>query len=133
MRKAFSLSLVAASVLGMGVLSTGTASALGGETLGCRFGTYPTYKPACVNGTQPYFTADFLVQNETAPSTYAWSISADYSYTLAGGCTSTTNYCDVQSAGGNIVTVFVTLTQDGASETLTASADFEQWCGKTLC
>jgi len=135
MRTAAILSMTAATVLGIGVLSTGTASALGGETLVCRTAN-TGYSQYCVNNAAPSYNAYFIVQNETAPSTYSWAVSAEESYGIVGGCAATDNYCDVSSnahATSNIITVSVTLTQSGSSETLTAQADLEPWCGREMC
>ncbi|HST48100.1 hypothetical protein [Jatrophihabitans sp.] len=122
---------------GLAVATAGSASALGGETLACRVtpGQVITYKQNCTNsmGASSY-QISFRIQNETAPSTYAWSISSDLLTTVVNGCTSTYNYCtlSVPNADNN-VWASVTLTQNGATETLTSHAFIGQYCGTISC
>ena len=53
---------------------------------------------------------------------------------ISDGCQSTTNYCQLTvGRGGKIIDVSVTLSQGGATETLTASADIEPMCGTQWC
>lgn len=133
------LSLLTALITasGLTVATAGDASALGGETLVCRVTpsrTAPFY-PNCSNnmGASSY-QVTFWVQNETAPSTYAWSISADLSWTVTNGCTSTSNTCVISVPNAdNDITGSVTLTQNGATRTLTSHAFVGQYCGTISC
>ncbi len=123
-RKLLALLAALATILGVTVLSPGNASALGGERLGCRVapGTVFTYNQFCDNNQSAYqYSVAFLVQNETAPSTYSWSITTQGFYSISGGCTTTSNSCTLsvsRTAGDRDISVSVTLTQGGASNTL---------------
>lgn len=126
------------SLLVAGMSSAGAAHALGGEQLGCSVGpqnsgTYTT--PRCKNtpGATSY-EADFLVLNESATSTYSWSVPSQYQTSIVSGCTSSTNSCSIGVPNtDSYITVSVTLTQNAATETLTANARILQSCGDQYC
>ncbi|HYS39036.1 MAG TPA: hypothetical protein VEO01_25755 [Pseudonocardiaceae bacterium] len=123
--------------LGLTVGAAGTASAAG-EVLACRIAPAPITAqfttPSCVTrlAARTYTTA-FVVQNETAPFTAAWSVPAHV--TIVGGCTSATIGCTLQwsSAQDHDVTVSVTLTEAGVPETLSATAVTSAVCGNVFC
>lgn len=122
---------------GLAVAIAPDASALGGESLVCRVGPSRTaaFNPSCSNNMPATsYGVTFWVQNETAPSTYAWSITSDLRWTVSSGCTSTSNNCTITVPNAdNDITASVTLTQNGASETLTSYAFVGQYCGTIYC
>jgi hypothetical protein len=137
MRIFMSLLTALITASGLAVATAGNASALGGETLVCQVTPSSTaaFSPSCGNsmGATSYHVT-FRVQNETAPSTYAWSISADLRWTVTDGCTSTSNFCTISVPNGdNDMTASVTLTQNGVTETLTSYASVSQYCGIAYC
>jgi hypothetical protein len=136
-KKLFVALLALATVLGVTVSNTGSASALGGEWLGCRIapGTEYNFYEFCHNNkAATQYTVAFKVQNETAPSTYTWSIPSAYQDKIYSGCTSTINYCTLVARNiSQDIEVSVTLTQDGASRTMTAYATVEMYCGTAYC
>lgn len=138
MRKILALLVTTISALSLSVLGAGNASALGGETLGCRIapGTILTFQQHChTSKAANSFTVAFQVQNETAPSTYSWTVPAAYAANVSSGCTSTSNACvfTIPNEDANIF-VSVTLTQNGVSEQLpTASASLSRYCGSVYC
>ena len=133
MRRFRAASAAAATILGMGLLPAGEASALGGEWLGCRVapGTVFTFSQFCsntANSASSYGVA-FQVQSETAPSTYSWSVPAEFVSRISEGCTSTSNWCKVTVPNKDAdITVSVTLTQGGSSVTLTSTATIMKTC-----
>jgi hypothetical protein len=137
MRIFMSLLTALITASGLAVATAGNASALGSESLVCRVTPSRTapFNPSCSNnmGASSY-QVTFWVQNETAPSTYAWSISADLRWTVINGCTSTSNTCAISVPNlDNDITAAVTLTQNGATETLTSHAFVGQYCGTIYC
>lgn len=137
MRIFMSLLTALITASGLAVVTAGNASALGGETLVCRVtpGRTMAFYPTCSNsmGASSY-QVTFWVQNETAPSTYAWSISADLPWTVTNGCTSTSSICVISVPNAdNYITASVTLTQNGATETLRSHAFVGQYCGTVWC
>lgn len=135
-RKLFVLLAALAATFGLMVPSATSASALGGEWLGCMITGGPGYYYSpCVGGSASGpVVIDFVVMDETAPSTYSWSVPAVYVTKISSGCASTTNYCQLTvGRGGKEITVSVTLTQGGASATHTASASIEPMCGTQWC
>jgi hypothetical protein len=132
-RKLLALLAALAATLGLTVMGGGNASALGGEWLGCQVGpgSNGTYSQLCRNNgpTLGGYEAEFKVQNETAPSTYSWSVPASYQSSIVYGCTSTSSSCAVSlSNSDQDLWVSVTLTQGGASSTLTSRARILQTC-----
>jgi hypothetical protein len=122
--------------LGLTVGAVGTASAAG-EVLACRItpATVQFTSPSC--GTRQAaasYTTAWVVQNETAPFTAAWSVPAGF--TIVGGCTSAATGCTLQWASAQedqSVTVSVILTEAGVPETLSATARTLAVCGKMFC
>jgi hypothetical protein len=136
MRKLLVLLVALAATLGVSVSTSGSASALGGEWLGCRMtpSTVGTFSADCGNNVPASsYRVTFGVQNETAPSTYSWSIPAAYESRIYSGCSSTTNSCVLTTYRAEDITVSVTLTQGGSSATLTSTASIEAFCGQQLC
>jgi hypothetical protein len=137
MRKLLILLAALATTLGLAVPGAGSASALGGESFGCRIapGTEFNFYQGCHN-TKPanQYSVGFAVQNWTTSSTFSWSIPADYQSTISQGCTSTSPTCTL-SVGrwDQEIDVAVTLTDGGASKTLTSVAMIFSYCGLDYC
>jgi hypothetical protein len=138
------LSILAVTVLSifLTVLPAGQASALGGESLGCLVTPYyytpTTYTNPC-NTTGPpapstnWFGVTFKLFNLSGSYTYSW-VRTGTTATVVSGCTSIDSTCrlKVPNQDGE-VSVTVTLTQNGSSATLGATAYLIQWCGDTAC
>ena len=129
MRRIFALLIATVTALSVSLAGAQSASALGGEWLGCRIapGTEFNFYPDCYNTGGPNSSGNygvaFQVQAESAASTYTWSFPAAYQSNVYSGCTSTSNWCTLQIAVRNAeFSVSVTLTQGSATETLTAWA-----------
>lgn len=140
MRKFFSCLAVAAMAIVFGLLSAGSASAIGGEQLGCRVlsgGNAPAYtSPFCRDSKppNPYLTANFQVLDQTGSYTYVWSVPSAYTGSITSGCTSSSSSCSFRVPNASEdVTVSVTITQNRQSATLSAMAQIEPWCGNYLC
>jgi hypothetical protein len=122
------------TTVGLMVPTATSASALGGEWLACQvFPGQGYYSDGCWGGssTGPLIV---VVMNETAPSTYSWAVPSVYVSKISDGCLSTTNYCQLTvGRGGKQIDMSVTLTQNGATETLTTSASIEPMCGTQWC
>ena len=137
MRIFMSLLTALITASGLAVATAGNASALGGESLLCHVS--PSHDPygyqICDNDMYASsYQVTFAVRNVTAPSTYAWSISADLPWTVSSGCTSTSSTCVVSVPNAdNAINASVTLTQNGATETLTSSAMIGQYCYDFYC
>ncbi len=136
MRKSAALVSTVLLAAGVGVLTAGPASALGGETYGCQVSPGPvgSYTGNCHNSAKfhgPY-SAGFSVGGAAAGTTYTWHVPAGYQ--TAPGLCGTTSGCRVDGlTGDDEVTVSVTLTQDGATETLSATAFILAVCGDVYC
>jgi|GEM_PF-1770231 len=138
MRRIATLLAALATLAAAGLFTPGPASALGGETFGCRISpnpTVPPYTSFCRNRqAASTYVAGFLVENVTAPSTYAWSIPAAYQGAIYSGCTSDRADCGIALPNKDAYfAVSVTITQNGASETLSANASISRYCGSTPC
>lgn len=138
MRKLLLALLVAATTAIAAGLTAAPASALGGEQLGCY--VTPTPPPAqyharfCSNGPGSTYSAAFGVMNGNGSYSYAWSVPAAYTGNIASGCTSDTPRCVLSNlTPTSQITVSVTITQDGQSATLSATAYINQWCGTISC
>jgi hypothetical protein len=133
-RKLLGLVAVLVATLGLTMINTGNASALGGEWLGCQVGpgSDGTYSQRCRNSgptINGWYQVDLAVQNETAPSTYSWSLPVGYQSSVLSGCTSTSSSCSLLvPSSDQRFDVSVTLTQGGASSTLTASVSIMEYC-----
>ncbi|HEY1574638.1 MAG TPA: hypothetical protein VGG05_25125 [Pseudonocardiaceae bacterium] len=104
MRKLWSLCAIALVAMGLVVGMSGPAAALGGETLGCR--VVPVLgDPPCPPATPP----------------------------VSGFC-GNSDQCAINVRNTNqSIPVTVTLTQGGASETLSSPAIINPFCGSRLC
>ena len=135
-RKLYVLLAALVMALGLMVPTATSASALGGEWLGCM--AYPGqqyYAPSCVGSTASgRIIVDFVVMDETAPSTYSWAVPYYYVSKISAGCQSHTNYCQLNVGRGyQEIPMSVTLYQGGATATLTAHAYIEPMCGDQYC
>jgi hypothetical protein len=129
MRRIFALIIATVAALSLSLTIPQSASALGGEWLGCHVlpGTY-NYSTYCHSDNAPplyeNYEVTFMVQAESAPSTYSWAIPSIYQSNVSTGCTSTTNWCtlSIPESGDTRFWVSVTLTQGSATVTLSARA-----------
>jgi hypothetical protein len=133
------MSFLATTVMagGLAVLTTGPASALGSESLGCII--EPSNATAVTQGfcsTQSpgsSYSASYVVLNGSGSYSYAWTVPLGRR--VINGCTSSSSNCvlSVQgTAADQWVAVSVVISQNGASETLSAQAFFPAVCGD-LC
>lgn len=133
MRKPAALFALVTLFCGLSLASSSPASATGGW-LGCRVspGTVTTWAQWCQNSEPAsWYNAGFLVQNAPTPLSYTWNVPAGYS--IYAYCGSTDNSCGVVTHAGDYITVSVTLNYSGSSETYSASADIEPYCGNEFC
>ncbi|HET6209327.1 MAG TPA: hypothetical protein VFD94_03035 [Jatrophihabitans sp.] len=136
MRKILSLLAVAVSLLVLGLVSAGPAAALGGESLGCVVNPNPhplTFSNPCGDPAPPnqsnQFQVTFRVLNGSGSYSYAWSVPSPWSGQIISGCTSSSIDCTFTASNTyQNITVSVTLTQGGSSETLSATAEIDPWC-----
>lgn len=136
-RKLLNLLIGLVTLLGLTLVPTGNASALGGEWLGCRIspGNEFNFNQTCINqpGATQYGVA-FMVQNETQSSTYSWAIPSGYATKIYSGCASTNNWCTLLVGRSyQEITMGVTITQSGGSATLYSTASIEPSCGTQYC
>lgn len=141
MRKLLSALMIALALTTIIVaFDASPAAALGGESLGCYISPsrYPPQlqQGECVNSTMPAssYSATFGVMGESGSYSYAWSVPSLYTSKIAGGCTSGYDYCVLSGlTPTRLVTVSVTIGQNGQFATLSATADIEPWCGNYFC
>ena len=125
------------TTLGLMAPTATSASALGGEWLGCW--AYPGggsyYSSPCFGGSSSgSVVVDFVVMDETAPSTYSWAVPYYYVSKISAGCQSHTNYCQLNVGRGyQEIPMTVALYQGGATATLTAHAYIEPMCVDQYC
>ncbi len=131
MRKFASIFAVFVVTAVLSMVSPGAASALGTESLGCRItpapAGYPISPGQCgnVEHAQTYGVG-FQISGETGTYSYAWSVPSQYVPNIYGGCTSTTDYCAFTTTRQNAeIAVSVVVTQNGSSETLSATAEID--------
>jgi len=121
--------------LALCLVPTGSASAFGGEQLYCSVGNGPLADGACnqVTPTSPTGVAYHVVDQSGSGYSYSWTLSGNYS-TLQG-CTSTTDYCYVTTpnVSDHEIIATVVVTQNGSSETLSATAEIASVCGGVFC
>lgn len=135
-RRALTAATALVAAAGFSVLAAGPASALGGETFGCRISPGPagSYSSNCHNSAKYHapYSAGFLVQGAAAGTTYAWTVPAGRQ--IAPGTCGTTAGCRIDNlSGDDFIPVSVTLTQGSAAETLTAYATIIPVCGNVYC
>lgn len=138
MRRMIAVLTAVGTLAAAGLSATGTASALGGETFGCRVSpnpTVPPYTETCRNRQYAsMYVAGFVVENVSAPSTYSWSIPSAYQGAVYAGCTSDRPDCGISMPNEDAqLTVSVTIIQNGASRTMTSTATILQYCGQYPC
>jgi hypothetical protein len=140
MRKILTALVIAATASTVGGFSIAPAAAAT-EHLGCFIGPSrypPSYPNQCVNSSMPSptgtYSVTFQVVNPRSPETYAWSVPTGLVSHESGGCTSTSNYCNlVNLYPPRMVTVSVTATSNGVPVTMSSTADIEPWCGNQFC
>jgi hypothetical protein len=127
------LSLVAtiAAVVALILIPRGSASAIGGEQLECNVGPFVAWSNHCVSH-QPARTADimFRVFGENGSGySFAWTLQGTHG-AIIGGCASSTDYCELTSAtaSDHEIVGTVVISQNGASETLSATAEVFAVC-----
>jgi len=133
MRKLSALLAAVVLVCGLTLVNSGTASATG-AWLGCRVspGRITTWSQYCSNSQgASWYNAGFLVQDAPAPLSYTWSVPAGYS--VYAYCGSTDNSCGVVVHQGDYITVTVTLNYSDHSESYSAIAAIEPYCGSMPC
>lgn len=130
MRRILALLIATVTALTLSLAIPQSASALGGEWLGCRIapGTEFNFYDSCHNTGGPdgngQYGVAFMVQAESAPSTYSWTIPSIYQSNVYSGCTSTTNWCTLLiPKKSTYFSVSVTLTQGSSTATLTSWAE----------
>jgi hypothetical protein len=136
-RSLVGLAATLAAMLALTFGTTAPASAIGGETFGCRIapGTVFTWDQFCSNSkpAQTYNVGFAVLNTSGGGYTYSWTITGPYQYVIVG-CTSTSYDCAVAvSRGSKEITGTVTYTQNGQSATQTAYASIEPYCGNQLC
>lgn len=129
MRKALLLLLSLAAALGMSLVSTGPAMAIGGESLACQVNASGLSSPECgPRNAAGTYSVMFQVVNGSGSYSYSWSVPRPPS----SGCTSTSSYCIISvvpSGGSDLqITGSVTITQSGQSAGLTATATIPATC-----
>jgi hypothetical protein len=139
MRKVLSLVAVLVAMLGLVVVSEGSASALGGESLACRVAPAPVGTPF-TNPCTPVevaatYTVGFEVVGGSGTHTYSWSVPLEQGVTIVAGCGASDAGCtlSITSNEEHDITVTLVLTQNGASETLSAETLVEPTCGTMFC
>lgn len=139
MRKLCTLAVALLSAVAFLVVGSPSASAFGSEVLGCDFGLgyhASTCATSATWSTGTTVEANFYPANLSG--TYGWSwvayddgvrvttncVSINNAGCIDRGCTATSTQCVVQDhvGGGNSIVAYLTLTQSGRSETLTATA-----------
>jgi hypothetical protein len=136
MRKLWSLCAVALMAVALVVGTSGPAAALGGETLGCRVVPVlgnPPFTPNCTNHMPARtYGVGFVVSGLNGAYTFTWHLPAGY--TPVSGFCGNFDQCAINVGNSDqTITVTVTLTQNGASATLTSRAIINQFCGNQLC
>ena len=139
MRKLLSMVAVLVAALGLVLVSQGSASALGGESVVCRFAPAPVSTPF-ENPCSPVQPASsyhlgFEVAGGSGTYTYSWSVAADAGVSIDLGSCGTADGCamTVRGARSHDITVTLVLSQNGSSETLTAEAVSDPVCGNNFC
>jgi hypothetical protein len=133
MRKLSALLAAVTLICGL-TLTTSTPASATGAWLGCRIspGTVMTWSEWCQNSKPAsWYNAAFLVQDAPTPLSYTWSVPAGYS--IYAYCGSTDNSCAVITHPGDFITVTVSLNYSGSSQSYSATADIEPYCGTQFC
>lgn len=137
MRRALHLVVIAVGGLALSALPMSQAGALGGESLVCGIspGSAGTtgYCHATIGSSS--YRVSFGVQNGSGTYSYSWTVTGGANQRVYSGCTATSSTCIVSVSGSSDQDIqgTVTLTQDGQSETLTATAYIPAWCGTGWC
>jgi hypothetical protein len=136
MRKLWSLCAIALMAAAFVVGTSGPAAALGGETLGCRIVPVlgnPPFTPNCTNHMPARtYGVGFVVSGLNGAYTFTWHLPAGY--TPVSGFCGNFDQCAINTGNfDQIITVTVTLTQNGVSETLSSRAIINEFCGNQLC
>jgi hypothetical protein len=138
MRRILALLGAFVAAVALTAVFTGSASALGGEQLGCRLlpSSTSTYtSPTCrAQSKSAVYDIQFQVSNTTGSGIgTTWSVPAGYP--VLGGCTSNSLGCEISahSTTDQNITVSVVVTQAGATERLSATAIVIAVCGQMFC
>jgi hypothetical protein len=136
MRKLWYLCATVLIAVGLVAGTSGQAAALGGETLGCRIVPVlgdPPFTPNCTNHMPATtYGVGFVISGLTGTYTFTWHLPAGY--TPVSGFCGNSNQCAINVRNSDqTILVTVTLTQNGASETLSSRAIINQFCGNQLC
>jgi hypothetical protein len=125
------------ATLGMTVFSTGTASALGTPSFGCRVapGTEFNFYQTCSNTrSASAYSVAFKVENTSASTTYSWTIPAYYQSRITNGCTSTSSSCTMSAPSWEQeINVDVAFNDGGTSGYLSSTANIVQYCSWGIC
>lgn len=134
MRRIVSALSVLVAGLGILLVPATPAHAIGGAWLGCAISpsNYHTpLSPACVaNKTASQYTVSFRVTGGSGVYGYAWQTAGRF---VVGGCTSTSDVCQIRTNPGVEDSLSVVITQDGQSATLTARYYINHVCGTMWC
>jgi predicted cupin superfamily sugar epimerase len=138
MRRILALFLATVTTLSLSMAIPQSASALGGEWLGCRVapGSEFNYYNTCHNTGGPdargKYSVAFKVQAVSAPSTYSWVVPTGVQATVYSGCTTTSNSCTLLVPGypgyDTQIEMVVFLTQGSSQVQLTSWANIYPWC-----
>jgi hypothetical protein len=137
MRKALLSLAVALVTFGAPALSVSAASAASGPSLGCNI--QPNHNDNFTTGcgtsdAATNYGVTYLVQGGTGTFSYAWTVPS--SGTVAEGCTPASDTCVIDVRGleeDQRLTASVVVTQNGSSQTLSATAIINAVCGKVFC
>lgn len=136
MRKLWSLCAIALLAVAFVVGTSGPAAALGTETLGCRIAPVagdPPFTPNCTNHMPATtYGVGFVVSGLSGTYTFTWHLPAGY--TPVSGFCGNFSQCAINAGNSDQnILVTVTVTQNGASETLSSRAIINRFCGNQLC
>lgn len=139
MRRYIPLLAAATLALGTSIVSAGSASAFGGESLGCQVspGGYSPNTPSCgTSWPASSYQVSYNVVGGSGTYTYSWSAVPVPAGSITGGCTSTTDYCSFtipEVRSDRYLTESVVISQAGSQATISATAFIPAGCGSQLC
>jgi hypothetical protein len=136
MRRYVPILAAASLALAAPLVGASSASAFGGETLGCSVnpGGYGSGQSSCGTSVPASsYSVGYNVQGGSGSYTYSWTVHGG---TITAGCTSTTDYCAINAieiANDRYLTASVVITQGSSQATLSATAYIPAGCGNYLC